>query len=63
MQIPVNALFSLLERYNGMDTAPVTAEAPVAPPPLQSDDPKIRAAAEELAAQSGTSTPCASQAA
>ena len=50
LQIPVTDLFSALERYNGMAAAPAAEDAPIAPPPLESDDPKIREAAEALAA-------------
>jgi hypothetical protein len=66
-KIAVTKLFSMLERYNGMATptlidAPLTNthEALVAPDPLHSDDPKIRAAAREIAA---AKKKCASRAA
>ncbi len=58
LQVPITELFAVLERHNGMAPLKVAGEAPVAPDPLHSDDPLIRAAAEELAAKS-----CASQAA
>lgn len=55
-KIAVTKLFSMLERYNGMATptlvdAPLTDtdQVPIAPDPLNSDDPKIRAAAREIA--------------
>jgi len=57
-EIPITALFDLLERYNGMAPMKVAGEAPIAPDPLHSDDPLVRAAAEALAAKS-----CASRAA
>ena len=58
LQIPITDLFSALERYNGMAPLKVAGEEPIAPDPLNSDDPLIRAAAQELAAKA-----CASQAA
>ena len=59
-QIPITDLFEVLERYNGMTPMKVAGEAhdAIAPDPLHSDDPLIRAAAEELAAKA-----CASRAA
>jgi len=48
--IPITKLYPMLERYNGMATPTLVDEAPIAPDPLNSDDPKIRAAARELAA-------------
>jgi hypothetical protein len=59
-QIPITDLFELLERYNGMAPMKVAGEehGPIARDPLNSDDPLIRAAAEELAAKA-----CASRAA
>ncbi|HWA92828.1 MAG TPA: hypothetical protein VG889_22540 [Rhizomicrobium sp.] len=59
-QIPITELFDLLERYNGMTPMKVAGEAPIAPDPLNSDDPLVRAAAEDLAAKSKS---CASRAA
>jgi len=60
-QIPITKLFAMLERYNGMDTPNVKTqdEAPIAPDPLNSDDPKVREAAQALLAAKS----CASQAA
>lgn len=57
-EIPITALFDLLQRYNAMAPMKVAGEAPIAPDPLNSDDPLVRAAAEALAAKS-----CASRAA
>lgn len=59
-EIPITDLFPLLERYNGMVSQLGADEAPIAPDPLNSDDPLIRAAAEEMAAKAKA---CASQAA
>jgi len=61
-KIAVTKLFSMLERYNGMATPTLidVAEAPIAPDPLHSDDPKIRAAARDIAA---AKKKCASRAA
>ena len=60
-KIAVTKLISMLERYNGMATPTLvdTAEAPISPDPLHSDDPKIRAAARDIAAKKK----CASRAA
>jgi hypothetical protein len=59
MEIPVTDFLALFERYNGMAPLKVAGEAPVAPDPLNSEDPLIREAAEALAAQAA----CASRAA
>jgi len=73
-QIPITELFDMLERFNGMTSmpashisaprmpAPVNAagEAAIAADPLHSEDPLVRAAAEEIAAKA---KPCASRAA
>ena len=60
LQVPITDLFAVLERYNGMAPLKVAGEdhEPIAPDPLHSDDPLIRAAAQELAAKA-----CASRAA
>jgi hypothetical protein len=57
LQIPITDLVAALDRHNGMarDTA---QDAPIARDPLNSDDPKIREAAETLAAVIDT---CASR--
>ena len=62
--IPITKLYPMLERYNGMATPTLVdaAEAPIAPDPLHSDDPKIRAAAREMAA-AAKKKKCASRAA
>ena len=58
-EIPITELFPLLERYNGM-VSQAEAEAPIAADPLNSDDPMVRAAAEDMAAKAKA---CASRAA
>jgi hypothetical protein len=58
-EIPITELFPLLERYNGMVSLSEN-EAPIAPDPLHSEDPLVRAAAEEMAAKAKA---CASRAA
>ena len=58
-EIPITELFPLLERYNGM-VSQSESEVPIAPDPLHSDDPLVRAAAEEMAAKAKA---CASRAA
>ncbi|MBV9991419.1 MAG: hypothetical protein JOZ72_09010 [Alphaproteobacteria bacterium] len=54
-KIAITKLFPMLERYNGMATPTLVdailideSQAPIAPDPLNSDDPKIRAAAEDI---------------
>ena len=49
-KIAITKLTSMLERYNGMATPTLVeaAEAPIAPDPLHSDDPKIREAARDI---------------
>ncbi len=50
LQISITDLLSALERHNGMALETVAVDAPIAPDPLNSDDPKIREAAQALAA-------------
>jgi len=49
LQISITDLLSALERHNGM-ALEAADEAPIAADPLNSDDPKIREAAQALAA-------------
>ena len=49
LQIAITDLLCVLERYNGMALRRSADEAPIAPDPLNSDDPKIREAAQALA--------------
>lgn len=49
LQIAITDLLPALERHNGM-ALEAADEAPIAPDPLNSDDSKIREAAQALAA-------------
>ena len=62
LEIALTDLLPALERHNGMalEAAPeMVNEAPIARDPLNSDDPKIREAAQALAAAAAAA--CASR--